>query len=632
MADKKKILVKAPVKIRYLKNAVSEKVTYLELPSDLEQYSLEEDMKKGGVQFKEIEELTRKKKLSRVISLSADSIEMGLMAVTYLAMHLLKRELCEGTSFEVWDDLPFDSEFEEEDEKWTESKMRIPVIYISEISRFLRKDEIPFDSGGFLMAQAQEKNSHQPYWRFCTHEPVCIMVQRESVDSDCVDSINLFAKNSNVFVLFLENKDENDRFMDELPFGLIDAEHFRALRNNFILSLASDAAEVSFGKNDRNLYYRNVLRQNIRQRDIKVKRGFSYERVVNLAGSVDKTSICEMLDKIINYALKDVDDTESIVFQNSTFDFIDHFTRASSESREGKKGRTLMETNLFGLSEIKQQVYDVINVMKYNQMRSRMNIGGSHYHNVHVMLGAPGTAKTTVAKYMGMMMFDEKLLPDNRFICINGAELKGMYVGHSAPKTKALFEKYDVIIIDEAYSIVEYDGKTDSFGNEAIAQLIIEMEKHSTDKLIIFAGYGGKNVSEKDNRMQAFLDANPGIKSRITSTFYFDSYSADEMAQIFVKIAKISNYKVQPGTEKIVKEFFEKRVKDKDFGNGREARVLLENAVLFAARRTMAQNKEAYTENELKTLTAEDIKSAAEKMNLSFGMNRKEYKRIGFTV
>ena len=106
-----------------------------------------------------------------------------------------------------------------------------------------------------------------------------------------------------------------------------------------------------------------------------------------------------------------------------------------------------------------------------------------------------------------------------------------MYVGHSAPKTKALFEKYDVIIIDEAYSIVEYDGKTDSFGNEAIAQLIIEMEKHSTDKLIIFAGYGGKNVSEKDNRMQAFLDANPGIKSRITSTFYFDSYSADEMAR-----------------------------------------------------------------------------------------------------
>lgn len=631
MGDKKKILVKAPMKIRYLKNVVSEKVTYLELPSDLEQYNLEEDIKKGGVQFKEIEQLTRKKKISRVVSLSSDSSEMGLMAVTYLAMHLLERDFHEETLFGFCDDLPFDSEFEEEDEKnWTESKMKIPVIYISEITKFLRKDNNPFDSGGFLMAQAQAKSDHQPYWRSCNHEPVCIVVHRDSMDSDSMDSINLFAKNRNVFVLFIENEAPDYDMMDEIPFGCMDAEHFNALRNNFILSFASDAANVSFGENDRSMYYRNVLKQNMKQRKIKVKRGFSYERVVNLASSVDKTSICEMLDKIINYALKDIDDSENIVFQNSTFDFVDHFMRASSDNRNGKKGRTLMETNLFGLSDIKQQVYDVVNVMKYNQMRSRMNIGGSHYHNVHVMLGAPGTAKTTVAKYMGMMMFDEKLLPDNRFICINGAELKGMYVGHSAPKTKALFEKYDVIIIDEAYSIVEYDGKTDSFSNEAIAQLIIEMEKHSTDKLIIFAGYGGKNVDEKDNRMQAFLDANPGIKSRITSTFYFESYSADEMAQIFIKMAKISNYKVQPGTEKIVRDFFEKRVKDKDFGNGREARVLLENAVLFAARRTMAQNKESYTESELMALTIEDIKSAAEKMNMSFGMNRKEQKRIGF--
>lgn len=33
-----------------------------------------------------------------------------------------------------------------------------------------------------------------------------------------------------------------------------------------------------------------------------------------------------------------------------------------------------------------------------------------------------------------------------------------------------------MIIIDEAYSIVEENGTMDSFGNEAIAQLIIELE------------------------------------------------------------------------------------------------------------------------------------------------------------
>lgn len=305
--------------------------------------------------------------------------------------------------------------------------------------------------------------------------------------------------------------------------------------------------------------------------------------------------------------------------------------RATSGNVPGADGRTLMEKDLVGIHAIKQQVYDVVNVMKYNQMRTRMGIKGGHYHNVHVMLGAPGTAKTTVAKYMGMMMFDEKLLPDDRSICINGAELKGMYVGHSAPKTKALFENYDVIIIDEAYSIVESDGQTDSFGNEAIAQLIIEIEKHSTDKLVIFAGYGGKDMDEKDDRMRAFLDANPGIKSRITSTFYFDSYSAEEMVQIFIRIAQISNYRIQSGAEKIVKDFFEKRVGDRDFGNGREARVLLETAVAAAARRVMAQRKESYTKSELMDITLEDIRSAAEKMGQSFGSAKKQRRQIGFS-
>ncbi len=623
MADKNKILVKAPLKIKYLKNAVSEKVTYLDLPSDFEAYSLKEDIKKGGVQFGEVQALTQKKRISRVVSVTADSSEMGLMAVTYLAVHLLNER-----RYDEWE-LPFGFE-DDSDSQWYESEMRIPVIPISDITGFLRRGSSPFENNGFMMAQAQARSNHQPYWRSCGKEAVCIEVNKDNAGSECMDITSLFARNKNVFVIFIENDDTGFSSIDEMPFGCMDAAHFHALQNNFALSYAADAVNVSFGKNDSLMYYKNVLKQNILQRGIKVKRGFSYERVVNLARSVDKTSVCEMLDKIINYALKDADDAENMVFKNSTFDFVDYFMRETSDRTNGEDGRKLMEKNLVGIEEIKQQVYDVVNVMKYNRMRNRMNIEGSHYHNVHVMLGAPGTAKTTVAKYMGLMMFDEKLLSDNRFICINGAELKGMYVGHSAPKTKALFENYDVIIIDEAYSIVESDGRTDSFGNEAIAQLIIELEKHSTDKLIIFAGYGGKKLEKKDNRMQAFLDANPGIKSRITSTFYFDSYSADEMVQIFLRIAKNSNYRVQPGSGEIVRAFFEKRVCDKDFGNGREARALLENAVLFAARRTMAQKKDSYTESELMALTVEDVKSAAEKLGQGYGMSQREQQRIGF--
>lgn len=78
-----------------------------------------------------------------------------------------------------------------------------------------------------------------------------------------------------------------------------------------------------------------------------------------------------MPDKIINYASKDLDESEEVVFQNSTFDFVDHFMRESSGKNPDADGRTLMEKNLVGIHEIKQQVYDVVNVMKYNQMRNR---------------------------------------------------------------------------------------------------------------------------------------------------------------------------------------------------------------------------------------------------------------------
>lgn len=130
--------------------------------------------------------------------------------------------------------------------------------------------------------------------------------------------------------------------------------------------------------------------------------------------------------------------------------------------------------------------------------------------------------------------------------------------------------------------------------------------------------------------MLAFLDANPGIKSRITSTFYFKSYTAEQMVQIFARVAENGNYRLEDGVEELVKCFFEKRVKERDFGNGREARALLETAVVYAAKRTMSSGKTDFTKKEMTLLTKEDIRQAAEKMLMGFGSRRTGQRRIGF--
>jgi SpoVK/Ycf46/Vps4 family AAA+-type ATPase len=290
-----------------------------------------------------------------------------------------------------------------------------------------------------------------------------------------------------------------------------------------------------------------------------------------------------------------------------------------------------MMTELVGMEEVKKQVINIVKVMKYNKIRSKMNLDGGTYHNVHVMLGAPGTAKTTVAQFMGQIMVEEHLLPDDRYICVNGAELKGMYVGHSAPKTKALFEENDIIVIDEAYSLVGDHGQNDSFSKEALAQLIIELENHSTDKLVIFAGYGGGKVNEKNNKMKDFLDANPGIKSRITSTIYFDSYNAQEMVEIFMRIAKNQKYKVDDSVRTILAGHFAKRVGDENFGNGREARSLLETSVVFAANRILVKDKNKYTKEEMQTITYDDVAAAiAQVEQAELTQNAMLARRMGF--
>ena len=138
------------------------------------------------------------------------------------------------------------------------------------------------------------------------------------------------------------------------------------------------------------------------------------------------------------------------------------------------------------------------------------------------------------------------------------------------------------------------------------------------------------DVDEKDNRMQTFIDSNPGIKSRITSTFYFKSYTSKDMVEIFKRIAKNSGYCISNDLDKVVEDFFKKRVSARDFGNGREARVLLETAEVFAAKRVMSLDKEQYSKVDMQTLTLEDIENAIRRMEKSYGKDEKTIRKIGF--
>lgn len=647
-------ILKAEEKTIYLKDAVSQKVTYLEIPTGISKASLRRDIKSGAEQFLEISALLEKQIHSTYIVISADNLEAGYMAVMYHAacMHTMMAD-DEEAECEEYDETPdYDnfllSEAVNEEpcgEQWIECWNRIPILQPSDLqSHFQRSSENVFYSG-FPMQQSNIGMKFRPYWMDCTKEAVCIVNNGMfpfggfgmSSEQSIIEALRYFEHNRTVYLLMIQPDNSTFEYCpEEERDGIIPMGYEDMLRNNIVLSFMADEARVVLPPEKEKQFYRYVIKGNLVKLGVKVKRGFSYERLLNMIVSMKNERTCELIEKIVKYALKDRNTDTEVVLCNEDFQFIDRFavnTNRRMTSKQRKSAKERMMTELIGMSEVKQQVLDVVNVMKYNRLRAQMHISNGSYHNVHVMLGAPGTAKTTVAELMGQIMVEEKLLPDNRFICVNGAELKGMYVGHSAPKTKALFENYDIIVIDEAYSLVDDSGNTDSFSKEAIAQLIIELEAHSMDKLVIFAGYGGRDVSDKNNKMYDFINANPGIKSRITSTFYFPSYSADEMVDIFLNHAKLQKFTVEKGAQQYLHEYFSERIKDENFGNGREARSLLETCVVYAAKRALSEEKKKYSAQELKQIKTEDVCAAiAKSKGFNDTQRLKKERRIGFTV
>lgn len=644
----------------FLDNGKGQKVTFLNIGEEFNLTNLKTDIKAGAKQFAECLKVAEKNP-SQFVVIECDSEEEGLLAVSYLAgiyneterrqrdfdeeePNLSEERTVDRMYEDVYDyveDYSEDpTEYWETSSSWYEAPNHIPVITAAEL---MCQNEMSDDEGPFSVNQ-QMDNKEKPYWLSCRHESVCIIKPLSSAytsfgaflrgrhgGSNFEDKMKRFKNNRHVYIVGVKSCGRPAVYED-LPFGDSEAEEEDAVDQDVLmltLTYAAETVTVSCKKELRQKYYNNLFENWIQTYNMKLVKGFPIKKIVEQILSIQQNNKSELMEKVVKYVAKECDDEYAV--DENDFAILNKFGYMKKKEVATRNSVKVMEQELVGMEHVKQQVHDIVNVMKFSKYREEMGLSSSTYHNTHLLIGAPGTAKTTIAKLMGQMMFEEKLLPGNRFASVNGAELKGMYVGHSAPKTHSLFENNDVIFIDEAYSLADDTYGTDSFSNEAISQLVIEMEKHATDKLILFAGYGGMGVSEKNNKMKKFIDANPGIKSRITSTIYFESYTPEQMLSIVHSLAKTQKYKLSTAADTEIIEYYTKRIKDDNFGNGREARSLLENIVTMAASRTMENLKGKVSKKQLEELTVDDVKKALRNQETEYMMQSgRTMKKLGF--
>ena len=279
---------------------------------------------------------------------------------------------------------------------------------------------------------------------------------------------------------------------------------------------------------------------------------------------------------------------------------------------------TLQE--LIGLTEVKNLLTQQIAFNKVNRLRKQHGIYNDTVNHHLVFSGNPGTGKTEVARLYTKILFNNKIIQENKLVEVGRADLIGEYIGSTAPKVKKVFDdaKGGVLFIDEAYSLIPRHEK--DYGHEAIATIIQEMENRRDEVLVIFAGY--------EDLMKEFLDINPGLSSRISREIRFEDYSSDELFAIIELMISRKQYQLKGDCKHKLYQHLSELERDSYFGNARYVRKLVDHIILYQAQRVINMEDSQLTSLEnLSLVTLEDIENALE----SFGFSTQKLSRtIGF--
>ena len=231
---------------------------------------------------------------------------------------------------------------------------------------------------------------------------------------------------------------------------------------------------------------------------------------------------------------------------------------------------------LIGLSCIKESVQKIKAYALMNKDNAALNL--------HMcFLGNPGSGKTEVARHVANILYENNILPSNKFIEVDRSGLVSQYFGATAEKTSQIIKKAigGVLFIDEAYALGNNANEVgiSDYGKEAIDTLVKAMEDYRGKFCVILAGYR--------NEMQQMISVNPGLRSRIQFVLDFPNYTRDELKRISLFMLEKRSYSIDEIALNRILDITEIRRKDPNFANAREIRNILDQVIMCQNLRCM---------------------------------------------
>jgi len=303
-----------------------------------------------------------------------------------------------------------------------------------------------------------------------------------------------------------------------------------------------------------------------------------------------------------DFVLNKFDENKSI---NNIQDLITILDHVDADIKQKELLNSLKElNNLVGMKNIKEQIVNQILFFIQD-----LYDPGMFLHTV--ITGSPGCGKTSVAHIMSKLYKSLGFLSNDKIVIVDRSDLVGMYLGHTAIKTKKALESAlgGIILIDEAYSLGSSDNNTDSYSKECIDTINQFLSEHSEDLICIIAGY-------KDAIEECFFKHNSGLKRRFPWKFNIENYTCEELYDILLR--QLGNWIFDVPKDLVISHI--KKNMNSFSSNGGDTQILLDRCKVCHARRIFT-----ITDKKSKTITKDDfveglknfllVKSSSEKLN-----------------